>query len=68
MSNIADPGADPEAPESSPDRVEIRRDARKRPVLDASLVLASQGVRHWIEFEGTVFLLTVEPRDAPRAR
>src|SRR5690606_10724097 len=41
---------DPEAPEGSPDRVEITRAARKGPVLDASLVLASQGVRHWIEF------------------
>lgn len=41
---------DPEDPEGSPDRVEITRAARKGPVLDASLVLASQGVRHWIEF------------------
>jgi rhomboid protease GluP len=68
-------GIDPELPESSPGRVEIRRNERKRPVLDASLVLASQGVRHWIEFQpadswegGTgSFLLTVEPHDAPRA-
>lgn len=50
---------DPDAPEGSPDRVEITRAARKGPVLDASLVLASQGVRHWIEFDpGT-------SRDAP---
>lgn len=71
-----------ESPESPPPRVEITRDARKRPVLDASLALASEGVRHWIEFNpapadtpagagedgGGDFLLTVEPVDADRAR
>lgn len=41
---------DPESPDASPDRVEIVRASRKGPVMDASLVLASQGVRHWIEF------------------
>ena len=80
----------PESPEVSPGRVAIRRDGRKRPVLDASLMLASQGVRHWIEFvpeaavhaavgrdegaevaeggDGFVFVLTVDPADAARAR
>lgn len=71
---------DASSPESSPGRVAIARDGHKRPVLDASLVLASQGVRHWIEFEpaltetgdngepgGGSFALTVEPQDAARA-
>jgi rhomboid protease GluP len=65
---------DPEQPESSPDRVVIRRDPRKTPILDASLVLASQGVRHFIEYspgtgtvDDAVFLLTVSPEEAPRA-
>jgi rhomboid protease GluP len=59
--------ADPELPESAPARVEITRDGQKRPVLDASLALSSEGVRHWIEFNGDDFLLTVEPLDAARA-
>lgn len=66
---------DSDLPESSPDRIAIGHDPRKRAVLDESLVLASQGVRHWIEFKpapaeagGSEFLLTVEPGDAPRAR
>lgn len=42
--------ADPESPDAAPDRVEILRAPRKGAVMDASLVLASQGVRHWIEF------------------
>ena len=41
---------DPESPDAAPDRVEIARSPRKGPVMDASLVLASQGIRHWIEF------------------
>ncbi|HEX2612470.1 MAG TPA: rhomboid family intramembrane serine protease [Fibrobacteria bacterium] len=51
----------------SPVRVEIRRSPTKRPVLDASLALASEGVRHWIEYSGDDFLLTVEAPDAARA-
>jgi membrane associated rhomboid family serine protease len=51
----------------APARVEIRRSPTKRTVLDASLALASQGVRHWIEFSGEDFLLTVEAADAARA-
>ncbi len=75
---------DPESPDAAPDRVEILRAPRKGPVMDASLVLASQGVRHWIEFSPAFaragfewsgsakhedfFLLTVDPEDATRAR
>ena len=75
---------DSERPESSPHRVIITRAALKSPVLDVSLVLASQGVRHWIEYDpGTFqseneravpanddsgFVLTVDPADAARAR
>lgn len=59
----------------APPRVEVFRNVRKRVVLDASLVLSSQGVRHWITYEPAFveaaqdcFLLIVENRDAPRAR
>ncbi len=57
----------PETADSSPDRVEIRRSPTKQPVLDASLALASEGVRHWIEYSGEDFLLTVDAADAARA-
>lgn len=74
MDNPEVSSEDSDRPESSPARVEITRDEHKRPVLDASLALASQGVRHWIEFNpapaqagGGDFLLTVDPGDAPRA-
>jgi rhomboid protease GluP len=71
VSESAEPGhpepVDPELSESSSARVEIARDGQKRPVLDASLALASEGVRHWIEFNGDDFLLTVDPADAARA-
>lgn len=57
----------PDSPEAAPPRRVIRRSPAKRPVLDASLALASEGVRHWIEFSGEDFLLTVEAADAARA-
>jgi rhomboid protease GluP len=65
---------DPDLTEPARARVEITRDGQKRPVLDASLALASEGIRHWIEFNpapaqagGGDFLLTVDPVDAARA-
>ena len=57
----------PEIADGSSNRIEIRRSPTKRPVLDASLALSSEGVRHWIEFSGDDFLLTVEAVDAAKA-
>jgi rhomboid protease GluP len=47
--------------------VEIRRSSAKTPILDASLVLSSQGIKHWIEFDGAQFILTLEEQDRARA-
>ncbi len=55
-------------PEILPDRIEIRRAPDKEPILDASLALSSQGIRHWFEFDGIQFILTVDPEDATYAR
>ncbi len=56
-----------DAPINPPERVELRRDARKESILEASLVLASQWLKHWIEFDGREFILTVDPDDASNA-
>lgn len=69
----------PGAGEAPRPRVRIAANARKRAVLEASLVLASEGVRHWIEYapvlsggpdagDDGLFELTVEEGDAARAR
>ena len=50
------------------DRVEIRRATNKEPIMDASLALSSQGIKHWIEFDGVQFILTLEADDAAEAR
>jgi membrane associated rhomboid family serine protease len=55
-------------PKNPPDRVEIRRAPDKQPILEASLVLSSQAVKHWIEFDGVQFILSLDPWDAARAR
>ncbi len=57
-------GADGETPSgrrlllTSPDKPDI---------LDASLALASQGIRHWIEFSDRRYALTVDPEEADEA-
>jgi rhomboid protease GluP len=57
------------APDAPPPRVEIRADARKKRILEDSLVLSSQRVRHWIEYEseGELYRLTLDAADVPRA-
>ena len=44
------------------------RSPRKEEILDVSLVLASQGIKHWIEFDGREFSLSVEEGSPPLAR
>lgn len=39
----------------------------KPDILDASLALASQGIRHWIEFSDRRYALTVDPEEAEEA-
>lgn len=58
-----------EGPGAPPPRVEIRADARKQRILEDSLVLSSQRIRHWIEYEGEaeVYRLTLDAADVPRA-
>jgi rhomboid protease GluP len=58
---------DPPLLSNPPERVELKRSARKESILEASLVLASQSIKHWIEFDGRDFILTLERDDAPRS-
>ena len=51
------------APLPSPLRPQLARSGSKQEILDYSLVLASQGVKHWMEFDGGEWSLTVEERD-----
>ncbi len=46
----------------SPQR-ELDRRQEKEPILEASLVLASQGIKHWVEFDRQFFILSVETDD-----
>ena len=46
-----------------PMRPELARSGAKQEILDLSLVLASQGVKHWMEFDGREWSLSVEERD-----
>jgi len=50
-----------------PARRELVRSPRKQDILDNSLVLASQGVKHWMEFHGEEWSLSVDERDAEPA-
>jgi membrane associated rhomboid family serine protease len=56
------------APDPLESRAELRRHGAKEPILEASLVLASQGIKHWMEFDGKQYILTVDPDDASPAR
>jgi rhomboid protease GluP len=50
-----------------PERRELARGEGKQEILDQSLVLASQGLKHWMEFDGNQWSLTVDERDAAPA-
>lgn len=50
-------------PEPAVRRV-LAHSSRKDLILDYSLVLSSQGIKHWMEFDGAEFSLTVEAADA----
>jgi membrane associated rhomboid family serine protease len=75
MRPLAEESRGDEEPDARPPRVEIRADARKQRILEESLVLSSQRIRHWIEYdhgsgregERERYLLTLNAEDAPRA-
>jgi rhomboid protease GluP len=63
-----------EAAPDAPLRVEIRSDTRKQRILEDSLVLSSQRIRHWIEYDdgghpenNALYRLTLNAVDLPRA-
>jgi membrane associated rhomboid family serine protease len=47
-----------------PERRALARSGRKQEIMDQSLVLASQGLKHWMEFDGNEWSLTVDELDA----
>lgn len=55
-------------PAEVPGRKVIAKSDRKEEILELSLVLASQGFRHWIEFDGLEFSLSMEDQALPLAR
>jgi membrane associated rhomboid family serine protease len=57
----------PPVPEP-PGRPVIARSARKEEILELSLVLASQGIKHWMEFDGEEFTLSMDEASLPLAR
>lgn len=59
---------EPDLPDAlRPERRELARSGSKQEILDQSLVLASQGLKHWMEFDGSRWSLTVDERDAAPA-
>lgn len=50
-----------------PSRKELARSGSKQDILDCSLVLSSQGIKHWMEFDGGEWSLAVEERDGTLA-
>jgi rhomboid protease GluP len=60
-----EPG-DPEAGSApgAPLRHVLVHGSRKAEIMDYSLVLASQGIRHWMEFDGDEWRITTDEREA----
>lgn len=50
-----------------PSRRELARSGNKQEILDCSLVLSSQGIKHWMEFDGGEWSLAVDEREGPLA-
>ncbi|MDB5102377.1 MAG: rhomboid family protein [Fibrobacteres bacterium] len=53
---------------TAPPRHALEHSARKDEIMDYSLVLASQGIKHWMEFDGAEWSLTVDDAEAPLAK
>lgn len=64
-----DDPSEPLEPEAVlPQRRVIARSARKEEILELSLVLASQGIRHWMDFDGSEYSLAMEEASLPVAQ
>ncbi|HLP42533.1 MAG TPA: rhomboid family intramembrane serine protease [Fibrobacteria bacterium] len=57
-----------EIPADIPGRKVLVHSSRKEEILDLSLMLASQGIKHWMAFDGQEFVLTLEEGSMPLAR
>ena len=53
--------------EAAPLRHVLIKSPRKDEILDYSLLLASQSIKHWMEFDGREWSLTLDERDVPLA-
>ena len=58
----------PLTPTNRESRYVLDHSLRKEEILDASLVLASQGIKHWIEFDGKEFILSLDEIEAATAK
>lgn len=56
----------PGPPEAAPSRRILVRSPRKEEIGELSLLLASQALKHWMEFDGEQWILSLEERDALR--
>lgn len=52
----------------SPARIILATSSQKPEIMDLSLVLASQWIKHWIEFDGKDFSLSLEETEVIRAQ
>ncbi len=62
--HMVEPALEPDAAESKHTLVQS---PNKQEIMDLSLLLASQGMKHWMEFDGQEFNLAVEETDANTA-
>ena len=62
-----DPPRDGAPLDREPERIQIRAALHKARIHEDSLVLSSQRIRHWIEYDGERYALTLAPRDVEPA-
>src|SRR4051812_38166672 len=58
----------PDISDALPRRHILIHSSRKEEVGEYSLLLASQSIKHWMEFDGDEWILSLEERDALRAQ
>ncbi|HKP97591.1 MAG TPA: rhomboid family intramembrane serine protease [Fibrobacteria bacterium] len=58
----------PDMPEAVPTRRILIRSPRKEEAGEYSLLLASQSIKHWMEFDGDEWILSLEEKDARLAQ
>jgi rhomboid protease GluP len=62
-----DEPSSPPMMEAAPLRHVLVKSPRKDEILDYSLLLASQSIKHWMEFDGSEWSLTLDERDVALA-